>query len=62
MTLLKNITQLLKSHQGLVCLIVLVAIVVVVSLYSKELGLSRAGLKNQDYQENSNQNQDSTAS
>ena len=46
MTLLKNITHLLKSNQGLLCLGVLVVVIVVVSQYSKQLGLSRAGYNN----------------
>ena len=48
MTLLKKITQLLKSNQGLLCLVVLIVVICCVSLYNKQLGLSYAGMKNSE--------------
>ena len=44
MSLLKKITDSLKSNQGSLCLVVLLVVIGCVALYSKQLGLSRAGM------------------
>ena len=48
MTFLKKITDLLKSYQGLLCLVVFVVVFGCVAVYSKQLGLTRASMKNID--------------